>query len=330
MNMNVTLTDQDFEPSSSSTQFKHTESNTFEFKVNITVKAWNKYLETLCSFLNNRDGIGGYLIFGIKDDLSLIGVKSSQKEIDQFICKIDSIISNGLIMKYNDTTSSVSNLSPDNIITKQFRNSKGQKFVIVQAVPSLNFSISDSSPLSTQLAIKYQLANGVIFYRLGASNYSEKVEKIYKQADFESQMRTIEKTLKEHNTRNIQVFEKTLTEKKKEILAIKQESLAELEKLKEMNRIYQIHMNTLLKHVSSSPSSFSSSCSSINSTSCSTDSSQLSSSDIFDSSSALLQERANCERVDEAVTSQVSLLPASSFQDLLSDLIFQCFKLHDT
>jgi predicted HTH transcriptional regulator len=221
--INPAISKQDFE----SPTFKEFENNCFEFKENIHLpQGYSKYLETLCGFLNTR---GGYLIFGINDSGALVGIQNDLKEIDRFVCKIDGIVSDGHIMRRNMDTGEVSYLSSENIHPTRYRNSSGKIFVVVEAKPSA----------SSTFRFKYQLVNGRVFYRLGASNYFEKTERVYKQSDYESQLRNMESNFNQENLNNISLFEKTLQEKEEKLSLLS----SELQQTKQLNDVYQTHLN---------------------------------------------------------------------------------------
>lgn len=227
MSANI-ITSQSFEESI----FPFSESSTMEFKENFIQKAFGKYLETLCGFLNTR---GGYLIFGVKDNLDPVGMNLKGKLIDQCLCRIDSIISGGFILMRNNETNQVSKLFPAHIQATQFKNSQGKIFLVIEAVPNK----PDAGDY------KFQLSNGMIFYRLGASNYFEKAEKIFRQSDFESQFKQIEKNFHQENLKNIHLFEQTLKEKEKKI----QELSRNIQNLKQENSIYSTHLSTAVECV---------------------------------------------------------------------------------
>ena len=144
------ITDIDFEGE----KFTHSESNNLEFKESFVDKCFNKYLQTICGFLNSG---GGYLIFGIKDNLDLVGLNPTNSSIDKIILRIDSIIGEkqivGLDLDMKPNTKSFILLDPSNIKTKQIITSSNKKFLLVEVVPKPN--------------IKYQLVGGMIYYRLG-------------------------------------------------------------------------------------------------------------------------------------------------------------------
>ena len=86
----------------------------------------------------------------------------------------------------------------------------------------------------------------MIYYRLGASNYFEKTERIYKQSDFESACKNIltKAEEEEENRINIELFQKTLNEKNNQI----DELNKKLSEEKETNNIYQKHLETSINN----------------------------------------------------------------------------------
>jgi len=139
------------------------------------------------------------LIFGIKDNLDLIGLNYNNKFIDKILLRIDSIISEKQIIGIDTITNLFVPIDLLNIKTKQIVNKFNKNFIIVEVLPKQN--------------IKYQLAGGMIFYRLGASNYFEKNERIYKQSDFESACKNIQQKAEQDNKLNIELFHKAIDEK---------------------------------------------------------------------------------------------------------------------
>ena len=83
----------------------------------------------------------------------------------------------------------------------------------------------------------------MIYYRLGASNYFEKTERIFKQSDFESACKNIERKFQEENNKNIEIFKKNISCKNKD-LDIKQNKIDELgKKIFELNsKINQLNI----------------------------------------------------------------------------------------
>ena len=200
-------------------KFPYNESNSFEFKQSIHDDCYNhKYVETICGFLNTG---GGYLIFGIADNLKTVGLKTNQKRLDNFILKIDAIIHNEKIIGFNNESKEFVKLSNENIIIKIIINKENKKFLIIQSIPKSN--------------IKYQLADGTIYYRLGASNYFDKTERIITQSEFDYECKNIIKKANDENKINIQLFQETLEKKNKQI----EELNNKLDKEKESNIIYQ-------------------------------------------------------------------------------------------
>lgn len=232
-------------------KFPHTESDKFEFKETISPKSFDKYIQTICGFLNTG---GGNLIFGIKDNLNLVGLNSTkQKELDNFILRFDSIINEKQIVGLkclknysNDTidnedktdklnTEQVICLSSSNIKINQVKSNSGKIFLWIVVIPEPD--------------VKYQLANGMVYHRLGASNYFEKTERIYKQNDFESACKQIQKNAELENKSNIELFQQTLNEKNKHIELLNKK----IKQVEETNQMYEKYLANTIKNQSQSP-----------------------------------------------------------------------------
>lgn len=232
-------------------KFPHTESDKFEFKKSISTKSFDKYIQTICGFLNTG---GGNLVFGIKDNLNLLGLNSTkQKELDNFILRLDSIINEKQIVglkclnKYsNDTIDNedkidklnaeqVVCLSSSNIKVNQVKSNSKKIFLWIEVIPEPD--------------VKYQLANGMIYHRLGASNYFEKTERIYKQNDFESACKQIQKNAELENKSNIQLFQQTLKEKNKHIELLNKK----IQQVEETNQMYEKYLSNTIKNQTQSP-----------------------------------------------------------------------------
>jgi hypothetical protein len=233
-------------------KFPHTESDKFEFKESIGPKSFDKYIQTICGFLNTG---GGNLIFGIKDNLNLLGLNSTkQKELDNFILRFDSIINEKQIIGLkclnnysNDTidnedktdklnTEQVVCLSSSNIKINQVKSNSGKIFLWIEVIPEHD--------------VKYQLANGMVYHRLGASNYFEKTERIYKQNDFESACRQIQKNAELENKSNIELFQQTLNEKNKHIELLNKK----IKQVEETNQMYEKYLANTIKNQSQTQS----------------------------------------------------------------------------
>jgi predicted HTH transcriptional regulator len=189
------------------TKFKFSESTIFEYKVSINQQSgFQKYLETICAFLNTK---GGYLIFGINDNLNLSGLSIANGEIDKFILKIDNIISTNQIIGRTNKNTTV-RLTTKNLTLETITNSQKKKFVIIKAVPSPDVS--------------YQLDNGKKYFRLGASNLYDKEERFYKQADLETAIRNAEEKYKTENNNNIKMFQENVEKYQEEIKNLKEDN----------------------------------------------------------------------------------------------------------
>lgn len=215
-------------------KFPYTESNKLEFKESFVDKGFDKYLQTICGFLNSG---GGNLIFGIKDNLDLIGLNSNNNKcIDKIILRIDSIISEKQIVGLNSQSNEYVSIDSADIKTKQIVNKSNKKFIIVEILPKQD--------------TKYQLAGGMIFYRLGASNYFEKTERIYKQSDFESACKNIQQKAEQDNKLNIELFNKVIGEKDTQIEVLNKK-IEEIENTNVINQEYIKNIITQTNNINS-------------------------------------------------------------------------------
>lgn len=89
----------------------------------------------------------------------------------------------------------------------------------------------------------------MVYHRLGASNYFEKTERIYKQNDFESACKQIQKNAELENKSNIELFQQTLKEKNKHIELLDKK----IKQVEETNKIYEKYLaNTIKNQIHSS------------------------------------------------------------------------------
>jgi len=179
--------------------FRYNECNDFEFKQSIIPDNFNKYLETICGFLNTN---GGYLIFGIKNNLQMTGITLDTPKLDKFILRFDSIISQKIIIGI-DKNKNTHFLTPINLKTNLiFKQNK--KFLLISIKPDNN--------------ITYQFRNtGIIYYRLGASNYSEKNEKFYSSEEHLNSCNIIKHNLESQHNENTRIFKQCILDLKNEL-----------------------------------------------------------------------------------------------------------------
>lgn len=208
-------------------KFPYPESNNFEYKQSIDNSLFDKYLEIICGFLNSK---GGNLIFGIRNNLDLVGINILNSSLDTFIVRIDSIIRDKKIIGINNYTNNLVAINSSNITTRQFVNKFKKRFLIIEIKPN-----SD---------IKYQLADGMIYYRLGASNYCEKTEKIYKQHEYENACRIIQNKANDDNRMNNELFRKTLKDKDKDIKLLKDN----IKDILKTNSIFEEYLIKLIRY----------------------------------------------------------------------------------
>jgi hypothetical protein len=92
------------------------------------------------------------MIFGIADDLAIKGFTASTRELDTFLLYIDNIVRNGAVLKEDNEV-----IKPEQITTRIIKLDNIHNILIISIV--------------SEETAKYQLKEGVVYYRLNASNY---------------------------------------------------------------------------------------------------------------------------------------------------------------
>jgi hypothetical protein len=178
------------------------ESETMEYKSQIHTHNCNmtKYIETICAFMNNEKK-GGYLIFGITDNLKLVGL-NQQKLYDIITLKFDNIIHQSSIYG-KDLNDEIVPITPKNIRIDYVHNHHNKLFMIVDVT-------NDTEN------VVYQLKDGRIVYRLNASNYVNKKEIIYTQQMVDQKIATVKQDYQDIIDTNLKLYKSELTKKEKE------------------------------------------------------------------------------------------------------------------
>ncbi len=217
----LTINNSDF----NSNLFPYPESSELELKLTFNKNFIGKYEETICGFLNSG---GGKLIFGISDDLQLIGLNLNSKEIDECVLSLDNIIRYNRIVR-ND--SNLKTINPSSIKISQIVNITRKKFLIVTVISEEN--------------VKYQLKNGRIYFRLGASNLFQKTEKFYSQQDFDLKCSHYEKTAAKENEENIIKFRKIVSDNNDKLNKLKSENEKLMLEIIQKNEIYEKYVSNV-------------------------------------------------------------------------------------
>lgn len=164
------------------------EDERIEFKRSFNKEYTQKYLETMCAFLNNK---GGHIIFGINDKTGRIdGFQCSNKLFDDIQLFVDQ--SYNVIVRANHTI----------VHSKLFfiRNepiTKHLSVVVISCVPEPNIS--------------YKLMNGNSYYRMNASNRRIRDVKLYTEHD----MKLIQQQVDNYNSLYVSAL-KDVKQSKKE------------------------------------------------------------------------------------------------------------------
>jgi hypothetical protein len=231
----MNILDEDFNKA----KFPYNESDKLEYKITFNDNAMQKYIEIICGFLNSG---GGKLIFGIRDDLLIVGLNVGSKNIDNYILKIDEITRNKKIIGIDKLTNNPTNINPLCIKPNILINNIGKKFLIIDIIPEEN--------------IYYQLLNGKCYFRLGASNYFNRVEVFYTESEYKNKCDQYQKILQEENQNNINNFRKIIKNKDEE-LNNKDKEVNKLQTLnnqlttenKEIINIYNKYIQNTIKYI---------------------------------------------------------------------------------
>jgi hypothetical protein len=160
-----------------------------------------KYRETLIGFLNS---VGqGYLIMGIKDDGTIVGVEDmTDDSIDKFKLWVDSSF-NSLVYKNGKP------IDPSTISIKFYTypvEGHASNVVVVEA-------INKGKPLDIMLR------SGTIIYRLNASNFKVSTEPVYRKRDVKGMIQAVQMRM-----------QRVVDQKRKEIKDLQEKHEEELEK----------------------------------------------------------------------------------------------------
>ncbi len=175
------------------------ESNVIEYKVNIHSNMMDKYIETICAFLNSN---GGTIIFGVDDSLKPIGLK--HKTFDKLLLQFDNIIHQNLIYGL-DSNDNQHQINKNNIDVHIIKNNLNQVFIVVD----VNI---------IKLDITYRLKNGNVFYRLHASNYLNKIEQVYTEQMLNNKLNILKRDYQKIIQDNLKKYNKELDAKQREIM----------------------------------------------------------------------------------------------------------------
>jgi hypothetical protein len=196
------------------------ESDMMEYKIQIHNHCMSKYIETICSFMNGTRK-GGYLVFGVSDNLQMKGLNKS-KNYDNYILKFDNIIHQNIIYGV-DINGEMIQLNNANLRIEYYYNHKNDLYIIVDVTNPNN-------------DITYQLRDGSIYYRLNASNYLNKHELLYSQQMVDNKIKLKVKDYQQIIDNNLKVYtiEFEKQKKEKEMLLNKLDEQKQLMKEKEM------------------------------------------------------------------------------------------------
>jgi predicted HTH transcriptional regulator len=140
--------------------FPGIESRTLEFKQTTDVP-FTKILPTVCAFLNVG---GGSIVFGVKDNQEIVGIKTNDKRFDIFLLLVDNILHTNLIV-----TTAGEPIHPDSILTRCVPCWNGNSLLILD--------------IRGEKGKQYQLKEGSRYHRLNASNMRVSGSNMYNESD---------------------------------------------------------------------------------------------------------------------------------------------------
>lgn len=155
--------------------FPFPESDVLEFKQSIDV-SFPKILATLCAFLNTK---GGHMVFGVRDtNREIVGMSGNVKHIDTFLLLIDNIFHSQLLTTYENGP-----ITPQNIQVRVITAYNDKPIVVIRAIPDLD--------------TQYKIKDGVMYYRLAASNYRIGASglRIYTESDLLMRINELQKNI---------------------------------------------------------------------------------------------------------------------------------------
>lgn len=150
----------------SATHFPLPEGTHLEFKEGFATPI-EKLYATMCGILNAG---GGYLVFGVRDsDSAITGIHPRGKEYDKLLLKIDNVYHSQIIR----TTDAPGDAIALGTITQSLVTAAMDMFLLVVTM----------RPVEGKC---YEMADGVRWHRLGASNYRERLPQgIYTKHDLD-------------------------------------------------------------------------------------------------------------------------------------------------
>jgi hypothetical protein len=107
---------------------------------------------------------GGTIVFGVKDNQEIVGIKTSDKRFDIFLLLIDNILHTNLIV-----TTDGEAIHPDSLLTRCVPCWNGNSLLILNIV--------------ADVGKQYQLKDGSRYHRLNASNMRISGSSMYNESD---------------------------------------------------------------------------------------------------------------------------------------------------
>ena len=220
-------------------EFPFPESTCIEYKLST---AGIKIETTLCAFLNT---MGGHVVCGVRDDRMICWMDMTEKQIDLFIARIDSVISARMIRAENGSA-----LPADSIKSRVVKNKDGHCIIILTAKPTEGVTYTYHGNSIYRLNVSNFYATSVVSYTAPEVALIKEQVKGDTTKHWQSILRSHVKTISKME-RTVRSYEYSLSKTKEDRDQVYEhlykKILEEKElKEKEMNKTFLTKMNDLI------------------------------------------------------------------------------------
>lgn len=220
-------------------EFPFPESTCIEYKLST---AGVKIETTLCAFLNT---MGGHVICGVRDDRMICWMDMSEKQIDLFIARIDSIISARMIRAENGSA-----LPANAIKSRVVKNKEGKCIVILTAKPNDGVTYTFHGNSIYRLNVSNFYATSVVSYTAPEVALIKEQVKSDTTKHWQSILRSHVKTISKME-RTVRSYEYALSkteESRDDAVSLLHKKILEEKELKEkeLNKTFVTKMSDLI------------------------------------------------------------------------------------
>jgi predicted HTH transcriptional regulator len=180
--------------------FPDIESRSLEFKQSTDVP-FTKILPTICAFLN---GGGGNIVFGVRDNQEIVGIKTNDKRFDTFLLLFDNILHSNLIAATDGEP-----LHPDAIRTRCVPCWNELYLLIVTITPKPKV---------------YQIKDGSIYHRLNASNMRISGACLYNESDLMVRLENAKRSIQDQYQGLLKKVENQMLESQRKVKELERDN----------------------------------------------------------------------------------------------------------